>query len=150
MIVDTMDHFAFYAQLDARLRPAQAFLEQAMNNPDLPEGRHEIAGDDAYGLIRRYQTQPLKNQRLEAHRQYIDIQLMVRGQEKLIYQEVSRLTPAAPYDPASDCALFSGEGTPVRLSDGVFVILYPQDAHLPKLCAPAPSMAVKAIVKVKV
>ena len=42
------------------------------------------------------------------------------------------------------------EGTPVHLSAGQLVVLYPEDAYAPKLAAGKPSPVKKIVVKVAV
>lgn len=150
MIIDVIGNFAFYAEMDKRLRVALPFFERVMKFPDMEEGRYDIDSDRAYGLIRHYYTSKTENIQLEAHRKYIDIHLIIKGHEKMQYQAIKRLVRVISYTADSDCEMLTGNSESIRLSTGKFVILYPQDAHLLKLCDKNPSQVTKAIVKVKI
>ena len=49
----------------------------------LPLGRTDIAGDDVFVLISEGETRPPEQVKFEAHRRYIGIQFVVRGQEAI-------------------------------------------------------------------
>jgi YhcH/YjgK/YiaL family protein len=49
---------------------------------DVTDGRHDVAGDDAYIMVSTYETNPVNEERrFETHRDYIDIQLLLEGRE---------------------------------------------------------------------
>ena len=55
----------------------------------LPLGRTDIEGDDVYVMISEAETRSPEQVKFEAHRRYIDIQLVVRGQEAIGVTPVS-------------------------------------------------------------
>lgn len=149
MILDTLQNFPVYYPLHPMFRLAEDFLMRASLEP-LAEGRHEIRGLDGWGLIRRYDTVPFSGQPLETHRDYIDIQCLLSGEEQLGYADKAALMPLSPYCEASDCALFTGKSRRIPLQAGNLVILFPGDAHLPKISSGAVSRVEKAIVKIRI
>ena len=151
MILDSLSLWHRYAPLHPRLARAFAFLKQV--GPDVAIGRHEIAGDEVFALVQRYQTRPVDGMQLEAHRRYIDVQYLVSGREVIHWAPLRELAHVTqPYDATKDAGLFAlSPGTvPVPLRSGQFMILFPDDAHAPCCCADAPSEVVKVVVKVEV
>lgn len=148
MILDTLRNFSLYEPLHPMFQAAERFLRQA-GEEHLAEGRHEIGGLDGWGLIRRYETVPFSGQPLETHRDYIDIQYILSGEERIGYADRDALRPLEPYCAENDCGLLTGERRWITLVPGDFVILFPGDAHLPKIAAGSVCSVTKAIVKVR-
>jgi len=118
-----------------------------------PEGRVEIDGDRVFALVQHYSTKAPDACRYEAHRKYIDIQLLLSGKEIIQVREVEGLEILEPYKP--DIEFFK---TPAGLSAhemllqaGTALILYPEDAHRPCIAIDGISKpAHKIVVKVAV
>ncbi len=149
MILDTLPLWRRYATLNPRFPQAFSFLEQV--TADTAVGRHEIAGDDLFALVQRYETRPAAGMQLEAHRRYIDIQFIASGREVIHWAPLASLTEVTlPYDAAKEAAFFkAADGmVPVRLAAGQFAILYPDDAHMPCCAWDDPTEVLKVVVKV--
>jgi len=118
----------------------------------LPLGRTDIEGDDIYVLMQEGETKPPEQVRFESHRRYIDIQLVVRGQESIGIAPVSALTTVEPYDPAKDIEFFAvpPATAAVDLRAGEFAVFVPGDGHRPSLHLDGPHVSRKAVVKVSV
>lgn len=60
-------------------------LEYAKNNElvDFEKGSHEIEGDNLFVNIVEYETTIPENRIWEAHRQYLDLHLMLKGTEEI-------------------------------------------------------------------
>jgi YhcH/YjgK/YiaL family protein len=121
----------------------------------LPLGRTDIEGDDVYVMMSEGETKPPEQVRFEAHRRYIDIQLVVRGQEAIGVAPVSALTTVEPYDPAKDIEFFAVprvlvESATFGLRAGDFAVFAPGDGHRPSLHLDGPHVSRKAVVKVSV
>ena len=111
-------------------------------------GRHDIRNDDIFCLIQEYETK--RNGRLEAHDRYIDIQVVLKGTERIGYADRSRLTPDGTFDESSDIGFFEGEGNPIILKEGEFAVFFPGDGHAPGLTAgDKPSPVRKAVYKIR-
>jgi biofilm protein TabA len=111
-------------------------------------GRNDIQGDDIFCLVQEYETKP--EGQLEAHNRYIDIQVVLKGIERIAYAERSDLIPVGDFDKSSDIGFFIGEGDPVILKEGDFAVFFPDDAHAPGLAAgEEPSQVRKAVYKIK-
>jgi YhcH/YjgK/YiaL family protein len=118
----------------------------------LPLGRTDIDGDDVFVLVSEGETRPPEQVRFEAHRRYIDIQLVVRGQEAIGVVPAAALVTAEPYDGTKDIEFFATprESATLALHAGDFAVFAPGDAHRPSLHLDGPHVSRKAVVKVSV
>jgi len=118
----------------------------------LPLGRTDIKGDDMYVTVSEADTRAPEQVRFEAHRRYVDIQLVVRGQEAIGLAPAAALTTVEPYDAAKDIAFFAvpPESATLPLRAGDFAVFTPADAHRPSLHLDGPHVSRKAVVKVSV
>ena len=134
--------------LAQRLSAGFRYLETADLANTAP-GRVEIDGDQVFALIQEYNTKPLEQGRWEAHRNYIDIQYVVSGEENMGYANVAQIT-LGDYDEAKDRYALQGDGSFVRVSAGMFGLFMPDDAHMPNMAVDQPQPVKKAVVKVAV
>jgi biofilm protein TabA len=151
MIVTDLEHASQQIALTPALQKALDFLRQVRPGT-LKEGRIEIAGDQAFALVQLYETRA-GEPTFEAHRKYLDIQYMAEGEEIIGWALIDRMAVDAAYDAAKDVCLGrvpAADVTPVRLSAGQLAVLYPTDAHAPKMAAGAPRAVKKIVVKVAV
>jgi biofilm protein TabA len=151
MILDSLSLWRRYAPLHPRLALGFTFLEHLP--PDAALGRHDVDGDAVYALVQRYQTRPVAETRLEAHRRYIDIQYLLTGQEVIHWTPLEALAEATqPYDSVTDVAFYASvaDMVPLLLRAGRFAILFPDDAHAPSCAWGDPAEVLKVVVKVAV
>jgi len=118
----------------------------------LPLGRTDIEGDDVFVMISEAGTRPPDEVKFEAHRRFIDIQLVVRGQEAIGFAPVASLVTTEPYDAAKDIEFFAAprESATLALRAGDFAVFAPGDGHRPSLHLDGPHVSRKAVVKVSV
>lgn len=146
MIADTIRNADLYRGLSPRI----ALALDALRTTDLqrvPDGTLEIDGTRVFAIIQHYDSLPPAQGAWEAHRRHIDLQYLLAGTERIGYAHVGRLTPGA-YDPARDLLSLSGEGDFLTLAPGDFMLLFPEDAHMPRLAAGAPAPVWKVVVKI--
>jgi YhcH/YjgK/YiaL family protein len=146
MILDTLEGCVVYAGVHPRLGPVLAGLRE-LRLTDLPPGRHTIDGDDVYAVVTAGQGKEAGEVKLEAHRRYIDIHVVLEGEDTIGWKPVSGCSRlAAAYDPDRDFVLY--EDTPdlwIPFRSGVFGVFFPGDAHAPLVSR---GMVRKAVVKV--
>ena len=85
----------------------------------------------------------------EAHRAYLDIHFVIEGEEGMGYADISRLNVTKEYDETADYLLLSGDYDKLILKKGDFCITFPEDAHIPTMCAGGDKLK-KAVVKIRV
>ena len=71
------------------------FLERA-NLAALPDGRHAIQGDEVYALVMRAPSKSPADARFESHRDYIDIQYLLSGDETMGVLPIEELAGRLP------------------------------------------------------
>ncbi len=113
--------------------------------------RIELA-DGMFTMEQAYLTKAPSEGRWESHLKYIDIQVVVEGQEFIGVTEISKLKLAEDLTPAKDLLFYAPHGlaSSVHLGAGEAAILYPSDGHLPGLIAGSQVFVRKAVVKVPV
>ena len=136
--------------LSARMRTAYAFLREA-DLASLPLGRVDIDGDNVFANVQEYDTVPVDQKQMEAHRHYYDVQYVVAGEELLQYAPLAGLEPVGSFDEEADFGLFEAPAlcADVVLCAGDLAVLAPEDAHKPGCTATAPSHVRKIVVKVR-
>ncbi len=148
MITDNIMNTGMYAGLGEQFERAFAFLRET-DLAALPVGRIELDGKNLYVLIQEYSSKLPGAGKWEAHKRYIDIQYIVSGQERICFAMLKRLQPGA-YDPVKDFLPLSGDGDWVTLSSGDFMVLWPNDGHMPGMAIDASTPVKKAVVKIAV
>ncbi|MCR5130712.1 MAG: YhcH/YjgK/YiaL family protein [Prevotella sp.] len=150
MIYDKIDNLETYAGISEDIRIGLEFLRDA--KPDMANGVYQL-NPRVKAIVSEYETKPQNENGFEAHRQYIDIQYTLKGQERVACLPIEKLTETKPYSEEGDCALYSAAIIPhpsyLILQPGYFAIFFPQDGHMPGLCATTPEPVRKVVVKVK-
>ena len=101
-------------------------------------------------LIQEYTTKDGTKQLIEAHRDYLDLQYIIEGEELVGWAPLDTLTPADEYNPVKDKQMFSGHVDFVRIPAGYCYVVYPEDGHMPGSHLDTPNNSKKLIVKLKV
>lgn len=152
MIYDSLDKLSQYRGLSGNLDAAIDFLVSA-DLFSLSVGKHQWIPETVYAVVSQIETKPEEKAVLEAHRDYLDIQIDLMGTERIGVTALGdpRLRCCQPYDKDGDCELFTGPvSAACTMGPGRFMILFPQDAHAPGLADSAPGTVKKVVVKVKV
>ena len=113
--------------------------------------RYEIDGKNVYANVTEYTTIPWEEAKYESHRDYTDIQYMIRGTETMTYAPVDALNVKVPYNEEKDCVLYdnANPGLKVVVGAGEYMIFQPWDGHKPKAADGEPAPIKKVIVKIK-
>ncbi len=149
MIIDTIKNISQYTEQHPDL---PKFLQQiaAIDLATAGTGRYSIPDSEAFFMIQKYETKDMSKGLWEAHRKFIDVQYVVSGIERIGYKEISGLTETVKYSEESDAAFLQGEGDFLLMGEGMCMILYPQDAHMPGISLDKPGFVVKIVAKLPV
>ncbi len=150
MIVDSMTNIENYGFSDSLLKGFN-FLENL--SPDVVDGEYEIEGRNIFAVIDSYKTRDKSNAFLEAHKEYIDIQYILKGSEIIECRNCDGLTISEPYDKNADIMFFAKTTLPshsIAMEQGTFAVFYPCDAHMPSLnpCNEKTNVK-KVVIKIK-
>jgi len=148
MIIDQLQNASMYYGLGPRVEKGLRYLQETDFEAAEP-GRHEIEGDDVFALVQEYDSKLREEGFWEAHRQYVDVQYVAAGAEHMGYAPVERLQAGA-YDAEKDFLKLDGDGEFLKVRAGTFVIMAPQDAHMPGMAIAAPQPVKKVVVKARV
>lgn len=148
MIADLLHNSPLYRGLSPRIALAFDYLLDT-DFQRVANGTCEIDGRQVHATVQEYATLDRAEGAWEAHRQYIDLQFVVSGRERIGFAHVSRLRPGR-YDRERDLLPLSGDGDFLTLGPGGFLLLFPEDAHMPRIAVAAPEMVRKVVVKIAV
>lgn len=92
-----------------------------------------MVDEDFYYTVQEYTAFDENVSRYESHREYIDIQWIVSGIERLYITDVSNLNPCTSYDSEKDIVFYhaSDQQNSMVLTAGSIAILDPSSAHKP-------------------
>lgn len=138
------------SSLEERCIDAANYLSE-LHEEDLSLGRHDVHDGFFYNVI-EYDTTNEVDKPYESHKKYVDIQLILSGEEIMQVVDTNRLLLKVPYDSSKDCALFNPVATPasIVLRPGSVLILYPKDAHRSIAVKGLSSVVKKIVGKLKV
>jgi len=149
MVIDTLENSSRYENLHPRFKAAFDFLKRP-GTASAPLGRVDLDGASLYAMTQAYETKPIQEGKLEAHRKYIDIQFILEGEEFIGYAPLKNQPAAKPFDAEKDIGFYDGEAWFTLLRKGMFAIFFPQDAHLPGRYADKSSHVRKIVLKIAV
>lgn len=149
MVIDLLSRARMYESLRPGFAAAFDFLRRN-DLASLPQGRLELDGSRLFAIVQEYETRPIRDGNLEAHRAYIDIQTLARGEEIMGYAPLDTQRAIVPFDTEKDIAFYEGDAAWVRFIPGWFAIFFPHDAHLPGRCVAQPLTVKKVVVKVAI
>jgi YhcH/YjgK/YiaL family protein len=88
----------------------------------------------------------------ESHRKYIDVQIIVEGEELMEVEDISRLTVTEAYSPERDFIKYGDTTTAsvLKMRAGDVAVFFPEDGHMPSLHWRGTGLLRKSVVKVPV
>ncbi len=101
-------------------------------------------------LVQQSTTKDAATQLIETHRNYLDIQYIVEGEETMGWAPTSTLTPAEPYNETKDKQMYSGHVDFMHIGQGYCYVVWPEDAHMPGVHLDTPASYKKLVLKLKV
>jgi len=141
-----------FAYLDDALRPGTIANKRVMAVALGESNRIEL-GEGAFSLEQAYNTKLRADGRLESHLKYIDIQVLLAGEEFIEVAEISTLKLSENLTPEKDVIFYhdSRATSPLRLSGlGATAVFFPSDGHMGGLAIAGPSPVRKIVIKAPV
>lgn len=150
MIYDKLDNIELYKGISDDIYAGLQYLR--VIDADIASGTYQI-NPRVKAIVSEYETKVKNQYGFEAHRENIDIQYLIAGEETIHCLPLEYLKETNPYDKEKDAAFYEeGNSKPqeLLLGNGYFAILFPQDGHMPQLCVNEPAKVKKVVVKVKI
>lgn len=150
MIYDKLSNIGRYVGMSENLDTAIRYI-QSQDLSILPWGRTTIDGDNVFINHFMYTTVAKQESSLfEDHAEYLDLHVITRGYERVQVQDNTALTEVERRE-AEDAVMYVGEGgTTFKLSTEEFLLVYPGEAHLPKLIYEMQTVVDKVVFKIHI
>ena len=116
MIYDCFDNLNLYAAPGSLLHRALVYARDVA--ADVADGRIEIDGERIYASVAGYETGSRAERRFEAHRRYIDVQVLLAGEETIDVALDGDLPVLEAYDDARDVMFLNPRRTSPRCRCG--------------------------------
>lgn len=175
MIVGTLENCEKYYVLGENIKKSLEFLK-AHDIREMPDGRYLLDGTlasdkenidnvggvldltkdndkDVYVLIQRYTTKNMEATWFESHRKFLDIHYVAEGREYFCYTPIQRAIETRGYGVEEDDLMYNRDfETSVLLKAGDFVLVYPEDVHMPqrRVVPNETDNVVKACIKIRI
>ncbi len=141
-----------FAWLPKPLKTAVEHLKQT-DFLKLPVGNYDLQGKDIYVQVFDMTTKPFADTRAEVHRQYIDVQFLCSGREKMgVASETGNNVVSEDLLEQRDLLFYTGmenEST-LTMTPGSFAVFFPSDVHRPGCMVEQPETVRKVVIKVRV
>jgi biofilm protein TabA len=148
MILDTIENAGRYFSMHPGFRTAFEFMRDQDLKSKEP-GTYRIDGESLFVMISVSRGSKKTHVCLEAHKKYIDIQVVLSGVDRIGYKPTHACSSLqAGYDAEKDCEFYRDEPDAwCTVPEGSFVVFYPEDAHAPLAGS---EQVAKAVFKVRV
>jgi YhcH/YjgK/YiaL family protein len=148
MILDALTVADRYANLHPLFASAFAFLRDT-DLMSLEPGKHTVQGEQIFAIVEACTGRSRVEAKLECHRRYIDIQLVLEGVDEMGWKAVAECAePATEYDAARDIQFFNDVPSSwIATPAGSFCLFFPEDAHAPLVST---GLIRKVVVKIAV
>ena len=145
MIIDKIENCGLYYGMHKNFQRAFEAIKNALDK-DMPVGKYEIDGKNVFIAVMTGPTKPRAEKKFEVHRDYIDIQYIVSGEEIMGNETLDKLTPADEYKPDVQKLHLNDEFDQIKLTAGEFAIFFPNEPHAPGIAVDDKPVEVKKIV----
>lgn len=151
MIYDSIENIGSYGDQADAISKAVRFVRDF--DRALPDGKYEIDGGDIFALVQSVRTGTAKEKLFEAHRIYIDVQMVLEGWERqdVILLDSEDIAVSQEYEREKDLMLFEEPQhySTIIMKPGMFVVYGPGDGHRPGCSMGEPQDIRKVCVKIK-
>jgi YhcH/YjgK/YiaL family protein len=129
-----------------------AIIKQALalHPESLSAGRHEIDGDDIFMNVMTFDTAEPQSKRYEQHREYLDVQVLLRGEERIDFGPKGAAVEPDIYHEDDDYLLCDAVSPcqTLHMQPGMFAIFFPGEPHKPGCISEASQTISKVVIKV--
>jgi YhcH/YjgK/YiaL family protein len=110
-------------------------------------------GEGVFVIEQAYLSKVRADGFFESHRKYIDVQILVSGEERMELVDISRIKAREPYNAERDFAGYEDcqDASVLKVYAGQIAVFFPNDVHMPSLRLGGESVLVhKSVVKIPV
>lgn len=150
MIIDSIKNAHKYYDLHPSFRTAFEALAKIDDNT--PDERLTVDGDNIFINLGEYTNKNIDECLFESHKNYIDIQYVLKGEEYIDICDEKILEVTNDRLETDDIAFFGNTEKFSRadLTEGIFVVIFPGEAHKPMIAPDGKGIKTrKAVAKIK-
>ncbi|MFI3200337.1 MAG: YhcH/YjgK/YiaL family protein [Eubacteriales bacterium] len=149
MIIDQLQNTSTYSNMSPLWK--KAFDTALSLTKDTECGTYTIIEDELFYNVMEVTTNPSSDRDLEGHENYADLQVILDGDEVVLFTPLSNCTTTQDYDTSKDIAMYRTKQKldSATITAGSFYVAFPQDAHMPSGRG-SHNFVKKAVIKVKV
>ncbi|MBC2851969.1 YhcH/YjgK/YiaL family protein [Cetobacterium sp. 8H] len=150
MIFGKIDELKFYKGVSKGLDKAIETIENGSYKTGVI-GRNEIDGDNVFFNLQECKTKVLDECFFEGHKNYIDIHVVIDGEEGIGYSLRDSLKEKTEYNSESDFQVLEGvEEHRFQMDKENFIIFFPDEPHMPLIASnEEPQDLRKVVFKIK-
>jgi YhcH/YjgK/YiaL family protein len=115
----------------------------------LPLGKYAIDGENVFASVTEAPSKEFDKTGWESHRKYIDLQYVIRGQEKIGVASAGAASILKPYDENTDVQNYTTEGKYYIAKPGTFFLFFADDAHRPVIKVNGYHTVKKIVIKIR-
>ncbi|MCU6668714.1 YhcH/YjgK/YiaL family protein [Enterobacteriaceae bacterium H4N4] len=126
-------------------------IEQALREgiADKEPGSYPLEGETLFVNVMQFDTQRAEDKRAELHRRYIDIQIVLEGEELIYYGLTGSARECDEWHEQEDyqlCERIENQQA-LTMTPGMFAIFMPGEPHKPGCYSAQPGRLKKAVIK---
>jgi len=150
MIFDKVENMECYFKTLPVLKEVKEFYD-SYKAGEKPESNYQLDGENLKVNISSYAPKAHEGAEYESHREYIDVQIVAKGREYIGWSHLSDCVVTKDFEDGGDIAFYTGKhGSLCLVEEDMFMVLYPQDAHMPCLKVEDGDEVTKLVYKVKI
>lgn len=140
------------AYVSELLREGSAVQARVRQVPSGERQRTEL-GNGVFVSEECYPTRLRADGFFESHRKYVDVQVILDGEELMEVADIAQMVPRQPYNPDRDLLVYEDNTSAslLRVFPGQAAVFFPSDCHMPTLRIRADAVTVrKCVVKIPI
>ena len=146
MIIDKLENIQFYAPILPNLKEGIKAISDLKKKGAFAPGRYDFEG--GFFKVENGSTKLFTEGTYEAHKQYIDVQIIEDGSEEIAWDTLEQLTETVPYSEEKDAARYTGDFShQIQITKGMFWAAFPWDGHRPGAHSKEEQQYTKIILK---
>jgi len=146
MIIDTIENLTYYEAINNKLGNGLNKLTEVEINYD-----KRFTFDGGFLFFQTGTTSPMDEGTFEAHKKYIDVQIVLEGSEYVAWTPIDQLTNVTEYNSEKDVVRLNGEPeTIMQIKKGIGYICLPHDGHKALKYIDEVTEYKKAVIKIEI
>jgi YhcH/YjgK/YiaL family protein len=150
MIIDTLENAPKYFAVHPLFEQAFVYIN-GQNLASAEDGKFTVDGENLKAIFSNSpgKTVEASTAKFECHNKHIDIQVCISGTERIGWKpRANCISPNGEYNEEKDVQFYTDAPEMFfQLTDGQFVILFPEDVHAPMI---GEGLIKKLVMKVKI